>query len=300
MAIDIIARGLATSLIGENGKVANDKMPVMSGTSELTGFSPLGHLTDPTQIEGKTAEELLLMMLYGVSAPKFTNPSLEVELNNMNSLIRGEENIVSGTIKFNRGSIVPAYGTSGYRAGAAISYKVLDTEYNSTVTEFPFEVTITPTTDTVDLVFEVQHAEGEQPKNSIGADVDAPYPAGKIQVVKTVSANYPLYTASGALLEHSVFEDETGKGYIALFASEGSGEKQSFVLPISIEVIGIQAFNTMTQSWDWLGGFDAAYSLTQFNKIEVSGELYNHDENCYQYIHNQPASGERELRIYIA
>ena len=26
----------------------------------------------------------------------------------------------------------------------------------------------------------------------------------------------------------------------------------------------------MTQSWDWLGGFDAAYSLTQFDKIEVS------------------------------
>ena len=60
MAIDIIARGLATSLVGPDGKIASDKMPTLSGTEGLTGFYPLGKLTDPSLVEGKTAEEILV------------------------------------------------------------------------------------------------------------------------------------------------------------------------------------------------------------------------------------------------
>jgi hypothetical protein len=48
MAIDIIARGLAASLIGSDGKIDSAKMPVLSGVSDLQGFTPVGSLTDPS------------------------------------------------------------------------------------------------------------------------------------------------------------------------------------------------------------------------------------------------------------
>ena len=80
MAIDIIARGLATSLVGSDGKISSDKMPTLQGTSELTGFTSIGKLTDPSLIEGKTAEEILLMMLYGVVSPTLTEPKLSISL----------------------------------------------------------------------------------------------------------------------------------------------------------------------------------------------------------------------------
>ena len=92
MAIDIIARGLATSLIGSDGKIDAGKMPVVSGTSELQGFTSIGKLTDASMVEGKTAEELLLMMLFGIVNPTLTGPSFSAVLNDDNgALIIGRE-----------------------------------------------------------------------------------------------------------------------------------------------------------------------------------------------------------------
>ena len=42
MAIDIIARGLATSLIGADGKIDSAKMPVLNEVPEGTPFYPVG------------------------------------------------------------------------------------------------------------------------------------------------------------------------------------------------------------------------------------------------------------------
>jgi hypothetical protein len=129
MAIDIVARGLASSLTGADGKISSDKMPVLTGTSELTGFYPLGRLTDPSLIEGKTAEEILLMMLYGVVNPTLIDPSLVFALSeDSKTPVIGRQSLIKGTLTFNRGSISPAYGTSGYRAGDAIEYSIGDTK----------------------------------------------------------------------------------------------------------------------------------------------------------------------------
>jgi hypothetical protein len=96
-----------------------------------------------------------------------------------------------------------------------------------------------------------------------------------------------------------LFEDEDGQGYISTFATEGSGTKQSFALSENVTVVGVKAFDTMTQKWTWLGGTTAANSLTHFDKKLVSGTSFGETENQVVYVHNQPASGERELRIYI-
>ena len=146
MAIDIIARGLATSLIGPDGKVASDKMPILSGTTELEGFTSIGHHTDASLIEGKTAEEILLMMLYGIVNPTFTTPKLSIALHDEKAaLIIGREVALNGTIVFDQGKIEPAFGTSGKRAGAPMSYSIGDTTIESSSTQYDFSISFIPT-----------------------------------------------------------------------------------------------------------------------------------------------------------
>lgn len=300
MAIDIIARGLATSLVGSDGKIAQDKMPVLSGTSNLSGFTSIGKLTDASLIEGKTAEEILLMMLYGVVSPTLINPSLSIQINEAAMpLIIGRHTRLIGTLACNRGEISPAYGTSGFRAGAVTGYKVNDMTIPSTVTIQDFAIDITPTSEDVVLSYEVTFAAGEQPLNSIGQPVDKPYPAGAITQTTTLSAAYALYDAAGNELDFELFQDDDGKGYIATFASEGSGVRQSFAVSDNLTVIGVKGYDKLEQKWTWLGGENAKGSLTHFDVASLSGSELGEKTNYTSYTHNQLASGERQLRVYV-
>lgn len=300
MAIDTIARGLASSLVGADGKIATDKMPTLNGTGSLTGFFPVGKLTDPALVEGKTAEEILLMMLFGVVNPVLTDPTLSMSLSAENAIpIIGRPSRIQGSLIFDRGSIEPAYETSGYRAGEPSKFTINDVVINSNQNIQDFDITINPTTTEINLIYSVNYGEGEQPTNSIGQPYGAPLEAGTIADSLTITAAYALYDQYGIDVSFDWFEDEDGQGYISTFATEGSGTKQSFSLSENVTVVGVKAFDTMTQKWTWLGGTTAANSLTHFDKKLVSGASFGETENQVVYVHNQPASGERELRIYV-
>lgn len=300
MAIDIIARGLATSLLGSDGKISSSKMPTLQGTSELTGFYPLGKLTDPSLIEGRTVEEILLMMLFGVVNPAYTAPGLTISLDQESlPLIVGRPSVLKGALHFDRGSIDPAYGTSGYRAGVATSYSINGETYESSDSKYEFELTLTPSAGDMLIEYNVQYAEGEQPLNSIGQPVDSPLAAGAITGSITVPTVYMLYNSGAEEVEFTWFEEDDGEGYMSTFASEGSGIQQSFAIAKDVTVIGIKAFDVMTQQWTWLGGQTAAVSLTHFDTTIISGESLGEATDYILYTHNQPASGERELRIYV-
>lgn len=291
MAIDIIARGLATSLIGADGKVATDKMPTIE-VGSTDGFTSIGKLTDASQVNGKTAEEILLMMLFGIANPVFTEPTVSIQLSeNQPTLVIGRASVVSGALVFDRGTIEPAYGTSGYRAGLPISYSIAGIESENSSTTYPFSFEITPTEKENEIIYGVKYSQGEQPLNSVGAPYADPYPAGELFRSIQLNAAYPLYDAQGNEKTFTWFKDLDGEGYFTVFASESSGIKQSFVLPKEVNVVGIKSFDTMTNTWAWLGGETAEYSLTYFDKIVGENEI--------TYIHNYPLTGERELRIYV-
>ena len=301
MAIDIIARGLATSLIGSDGKIDAGKMPVISGTSELHGFTSIGKLTDASMVEGKTAEEILLMMLFGIVNPTFTEPSFSVVLNDDNGvLIIGREQTLKGALTFSRGTIDPAYGTSGYRAGAPAMYTVGDSSFVSSGASQDFEITITPTEKEVVLNCSVAYEQGEQPMNSVGQPFGAPLEAGYLFATVVIPAAYELYQLNGETQEFTWFEDEAehSSGYLSLFPAETPTQKQAFMVSTGMTVIGIKSFNTLSQQWDWLGG-SAAESLTYFDTEIISGESLGETTNYISYIHNQARCGERELRIYV-
>lgn len=297
MAIDVIARGLATSLLGSDGKLASDKLPTMAAAPEGTVFHPVGALTDASLLEGKTADEILFMMLYGAVNPKLTNPSLKIKLNeDISVLIAGRECSLSGVLTFNRGSINPAYGTSGYRAGEATSYIVNDVAQGSP----QFTLSFIPVIGDNVITAKVTYAKGEQPFNSIGQPYGSPLAAGTITVRLTLNGVAPLYSATGDPMEFIPFEDEVGSGYqiTAAMETEESG-KQSFAVSSAVTVIGIKQFNVLSQQWEWLNG-SAENSLMYFDTTLIPGDSLGESENYVLYVNNDLATGERELRIYVA
>lgn len=298
MAIDIVARGLATSLIGSDGKIASDKMPVMDLISNTADFRPVGNITDPASIAGKTAEEVLLMMLFGVVNPTFTDPSLAVELSSDAVGIVGRETSLQGALKFDRGSITPAYGTSGFRAGLPTSYTIDSQSFETSATEYAFNITFTPTFGSNIISFAVNYARGEQPKNSVGEDYELPLPAGALSKSIVIQGVYQLYDAQGNEIPFELIQDEDGLAYVSVYASEGSGTKQSFSIASDVTVIGVKQFNTMTQQWDWING-SAEASLQTFDTTIVAGETLGESVDYTLYTHNGSARGERELRVYI-
>lgn len=299
MAMDIIARGLATSLVGSDGKIASDKMPIISGTEGLTGFFPVGKLTDPSLVEGKTAEEILLMMLFGVVSPTLTAPSLSIELSTETPLIIGRLSKIQGALKFDRGLINPAYGTSGYRAGLPTSFSIADELIETTATTCNFDFSIIPTTLENIVNYSVNYRGGEQPLNSIGQPIDSPLPAGTLGGSTSIAAVYQIYCDEGKEIEFEWFEDEDGAGYQAVFGFETADDRQAFAVSNAVKVVGVKAYDSMTQQWTWLGGETAEVSLTYFDTTQIAGESLDEKTNYTLFTHNYLLVGDRELRIYI-
>lgn len=224
MAVDIIARGLAASLVGSDGKISSDKMPIIKDILDTTGFTPVGNLTDPTAILGKTAEEILIMILFGIVNPTFTMPSASIQLtnSNLNHLTVGQETLIEGIIKYDRGSITPSYSpTSKYRGGPATAYSI----NGEALTSEAFSIKIMPVLGNNEIAFSVSYAEGDQPINSLGDPFDAPLSPGAIQDIFTLVGVYPLLDANGEEKVFNWFEDTDGSGYMSIFASESSGIK---------------------------------------------------------------------------
>lgn len=300
MAIDIIARGLAASLIGSDGKIDSAKMPVLSGVSDLQGFTPVGSLTDPSQLEGKTAEEILLMMLFGIVNPTLTDPKLSIVLSKeMEQHIIGRPSLLKGSLTFSRGSISPAYGTSGYRSGAPTWYVLNDEVIETSSTQYDFEIPFTPIEKETSFSYSVTYEAGEQPLNSAGSPFDAPLPAGSIYEDLIVNAAYPLYAANGEDHPFVWFEDDDGAGYLAEFGTEVNGIRQAFAVSSEATVVGVKAFNILTQQWEWIGSQTAAVSLTYFDTTILSGDSINEPNDYILYTYNSTPVGTRELRVYV-
>ena len=123
MAIDIVARGLALSLLNDKGKLASELMPEVQN-GEVTQYS-VGGVPAGMSLDGKTLEEILTLMLFGVVNPTLINPSLKVS-GNPRVGVAGRPLEVTGQIKFDRGRISPANGTSGFRAGLPSFYTIGD------------------------------------------------------------------------------------------------------------------------------------------------------------------------------
>lgn len=306
MAVDTVARALALSMLGTDGNVSPDKLPVFN-TTEPTTFE-VGGLVKGTNINGKNVYEVLQLMLFGGIEPDYptlTDPSFV--LNNVSGLIGtvGSNFTITGTAVYNRGSIVPAYGTDGYRSGAPTSYSINGETQTTSALSIPFSTTINslPYGETI-VEISVNYSAGEQPLDSQGGNYETAYPAGSMTQELIVMGIYPILTSFEGI-EHlepnplTTYFNNNGTGYEVYIDGEEieTDGKQVFAVYKSTPVVGVQQYDEGRQVWDWIYG-SPEDSLDAFTIGETTFEIFGVSVTYTTYTNALEAMGGRTLRVF--
>ena len=301
MAVDIIARALAAKAreLAESGSGSGGTFDTAGVTTYEVGGIPAG-----TNLEGKTWQQIFTMMLYGGTAvPVLTPPSLTIVLDNQYAQI-GENITVSGVATFNRGSISPAYGTSGFRSGLPNSYVVNNGEpFATTTLSYRFTAVMNIREGDNQVSITVSYDAGEQPMDGSGNNYDAPFPAGSITATATIVGAYPILVRSSdgiyEALDINTQFDENGMVELEVPSEIADDMKQSVAFSASgiSAILGVQQYDPSRDLWDWIYGTPAE-SLTSFDnetsEIPVAGTSVEYEV----YTNSTVKIGARKLRFY--
>lgn len=169
---------------------------------DLTTAISVGGIASGTTYEaGTPLEDLFRDMLEPTLYPSFTAPSAGLSYGASAYYAVGDlVNAMTATVSLNRGSINPAYGTSGYRSGAATGYSIATngaaTEYSDSSTSsgtFSVPALTRTTKGNIVVTATASYAEGEQPKDSKGNNYSTPLAAGSVTAIKTLQFILPYY-----------------------------------------------------------------------------------------------------------
>ena len=239
----------------------------------------------------------------GPGNPTLTNPSSTFTANIPLLLEVGETYNITFTANFNRGSIIPAYGTSGFRSGLPNTYYYTGYGLPASVpTNFMSNVNLVAGYTVLDGIqvwtSRVGYDEGEQPKDSESNDFGSPLPAGQTtQQTISIEGVYAWYATVNAITaktklplisRNAPFMEVTVIGEIDTI------NRQTIWVPGSWTAItGIQMFNTFTQQFEWILG-NATNSLTAFTQThEMIGGV-----DYIAFSNNQLRYGSRRLRLF--
>lgn len=216
--------------------------------ADLVTSVTVGGITSGTTLEAGTSfEQIFRDMMNPTAYPTLTNPSASLSATGAKLLEVGATLNTTFTITFSRGSINPAYGTSGYRSGVATGY-TFDGETTTTNT-FSKTITSAKTSYQGSVAYEA----GEQPKNSVGGDYNTPLPAGSVntntvsyEFVNALWANTSNITAVAklALVSKSVKVKEFN------FPAQTVANPEVFDVPASWTVTAVEVLNTLSNQWE--------------------------------------------------
>ena len=247
-------------------------------TEDLSVTSTVGVVVAGTTYEEGTAlEDIFKDMLNPVEYPSFVAPSVSLSATGAKLLEKGASLATTMTAAFSRGSITPAYGTSGYRSGEATGYAL---NGGSSQAGNTFNVTITEAQKTYKAA--VSYAAGEQPKDSIGHDYDAPLPAGSVES-NTISYEFVeamwANTAAIATIAKLSLVSKSAKQRDMTFPAQTVANPEVFDVPASWTVTAVQVKNDLSGAYedaldqftvtnvthDDAGGSSVAYKRYTFN-----------------------------------
>ena len=234
--------------------------------------------------QGTSIETVLRDMLNPVENPRFTPPSATIATTGGTLVEEGTTANKTLTITFNRGSINPAYGTSGYRSGTATGYSL-----NGGIQQAGNVFNVVVGTGNTTFSARVDYAAGEQPKNSAGENYDEPLAAGYVntdtlsfEIVAALWSNAANITAVAKeqLISRSVKQKQFN------FPAQTAANPQIFDVPASWTVTAVEMLNTLNNQWvNAIGDFDVT--------DETHGTIAY---KRYQY-NRQVATGARSIRI---
>ena len=258
-------------------------------TEDLTTLLKVGGIDAGITYEAGTAlEKLFRDMLEPVMYPELTNPSATLTATGAKLLEVGAVLNTTFTLTFNRGSISPAYGTNGYRAGEAQNYTLDGTTQNANT----FNKTITSEKTSYQGI--VAYAAGEQPKDSVGNDYSTALAAGS---VNSNTVNYEFVnalwanTASITTIAKLALVSKSAKVIELNYPDATVANPEVFDVPASWTVTAVEILNTLSGAWE-----DCA---SEFDVTDTSHDDAGGTSTAYKrYTNNLGYNmGSRKIRI---
>lgn len=207
---------------------------------------------------GTSIETILRDMLNPTEYPTLTDPSATISSSIAKLLEVGSSVNAVLTVTFNRGSINPAYGTSGKRSGAATGYKMNGGAQQSGNT---FNVVVNETYDT--FTANVSYEAGEQPKDSTGANYSTPLPAGNVNSSPfTYEFVHALWsnTANISTIAKNDLVSASTKTFTFNFPAATVANPEVFDVPAEWTVTAVEIKNDLTGAWE-----DGSATFTKSN-----------------------------------
>lgn len=261
--------------------------------------STIGGISAGTTFENKTMQEMWDMLLYPELFPTLSNPSatfLSSLSGSSSTAYRevGESITVTYTSTFNRGSISPAYGTSGYRSGELVSHNLTGPgvpAYTQGTTPMSVAVPFVVVLGTTTWEHNVSYAQGEQPLSNKGNAYNSPLPAGNTNTSsKSIIGVYPIFATSASI---DVMTKQPlsahGAAKQTALAAEAGAYKQTVDIPTAWGTVGtLEQYNTLSGSWDEI-------ALSAFTVTDITKNINGNVVNYKRYTHNGPTIGARTL-----
>lgn len=186
-------------------------------TSDIQVTNVVGNASG-TMVSGTALEEVIFKMLTKTQVPTLTPPSASITgVNTTTAKVGTSITGLSVRVQLNRGSISPAYGTNGYRAGAASGYLISVSGANTTHTDnnttgvFSLPALTRSSKGQVVITGTAKYNAGQQPKNSDGGNYQSPLQAGQVTATATINFLVPFVWGAIQNVEFTSWADVVGK-----------------------------------------------------------------------------------------
>jgi hypothetical protein len=202
----------ATNLSGTN--TGDERYTNLTPTDSTIGGIPIG-----STFSGKTVTQMFDSLLYPTLNPTLTNPSSTFTVSVSTYYEIGQLiSLLTFNSSFNRGTINPAYGTSGYRSGLPTQYNYggsgLSNVVSSGLTNSVSISNYTVLNGTNSWTGNVTYSAGEQPLTNKGDNYSTPLSSGTTNTItRSFTGIYPfLYGMSDLILDtNNSYTTLTGK-----------------------------------------------------------------------------------------
>lgn len=207
-----------------------------------------GIVAGTTYPVGTTYDELWTELLSPTLYPTLVAPSASLSATGDKLLEKGSSLSTTMTVDFDRGSITPAYGTNGYRSGAASSYSLNSGSAQSSNT---FAVVVDESVTSYQA--SVNYAAGEQPKDSSGADYGEALPAGNVATniinYEFVDALWANTATIASIAKLDLVSIDAGVK-VFQFPAATTVYPEVFDVPDSWTVTHVEVLNTLSNQWE--------------------------------------------------
>lgn len=245
---------------------------------------------DTVYLSGTTIEQILRDLLYPLLYPTLKDPSAVLTGSEPFLMEYGQSQYVSFNAILDRGSIYPAYKTSGYRSGPAVGFTLNNGdsqqsgEWNNILVD----------SNNNSFTCVIEYGVGEQPRDSWGNAYESPLPHGFVQsntiVYEFVNAIWANTVSISSATKQPLISKK-GKNIELTFPPQTSQYPEIFDLPISWNLRKIEVLNTLSGKYEDCSG---EFTRSSIRHNDAGGNSVNY----YRYSDNRGYNADsRTLRI---